>query len=249
MTKEKLNNVIELVSSVYKDSMIQICDVNYKFQFMGSKIANLLKIKSSYAIDKNLIEIDCKINKLASQYKQLNSHVMLSKSPKVQYTTYANEDNQTLVIENIVLPIKDKDEVLGIFIESKIVRNIAKINFDIIKNLKNNSYKISYTPLENKINLDNRIEKLVIFLISMGFQDKEIYQLLDSISIKCSSYSVSKLISRKLYPKFNISNRNELIKKAAILGLNSQVPEELFKDHELLKMFLTLLSRTPNVLK
>ena len=41
---EEMITIIDTISKLHKDSMVQVCDIDYKFRFVGEKFADLLKV-------------------------------------------------------------------------------------------------------------------------------------------------------------------------------------------------------------
>lgn len=71
-------------------------------------------------------------------------------------------------------------------------------------------------------------EKMVVFLLIIGFSHKEIAEVLTNIYTEpVSSSSISVMISRQIYPKFDTSQISTLIHRAILSGFLYNVPRLL----------------------
>jgi hypothetical protein len=233
-----IENIINSLSTIYKNSMVQVCDIDYKFRFIGADFPKILGITDNEILGKNLSEIDCPIQHMSREYYTLNQPVMALEAPDAHYVTYFNRGNEILIVENKVRPIKLGNRSLGIFIESNPVNELSMTNFKIISSLSNHTGKIHDLSNTAQIRITNEIQELIIFLIVIGKSDKEIAEVLKLTGINLSCYGVSKFISRKIFPKFNVTLRNQLITKIYSLGLNNKLPDLLINDYKLLHSVL-----------
>ena len=79
----------------------------------------------------------------------------------------------------------------------------------------------------SKIILSKREEQIVYFL-SLGKSPKETARVLSKIENRTiSDATISSIINKQLYPKFDVANCGQLIEKATCLGLINFVPKSL----------------------
>ena len=90
----------------------------------------------------------------------------------------------------------------------------------------------------NKYNFSDDIkltkrEAEVLYLLSLGKSPKEIAVILSKIQNKpvCSS-TIGGVVNKKLYPKFDVYNLNQLIEKAQLMKLIPFMPDSLINNNE-----------------
>lgn len=78
-------------------------------------------------------------------------------------------------------------------------------------------------------------EREIITLKAMGKTNLEVSQILSSVHSKnVSAKTVSSIILQQIYPKLNVYNKFELIKKIHAIGLDRMIPKSLITNNQLI---------------
>lgn len=222
-----LEQIISNFDLLFNDSYHQICDSELRFRYVGNKFANLLELDKNNIIGYNLSNIKCPIQHLAKSYYELNYPVLVNNSI-VKYATVVYRNHNFLFFKNKVSPIIINGENKGIIIQTNCdVNNFMDLGINTFSLAAKNNITIhSYNTIEplTTMNLSD-VEEIVIFLIIIGKQDKEISRILYEVNIYISSQAISKIITRKIYSKLHVSSRSELINKVFQIGLASKIPK------------------------
>lgn len=232
-----LEDLVKIFNHIYVDSTVQICDTELRFKFIGNKMLSAFDLSRDDVINKKLIDIKSPVKHLASRYNELNIPVLEGKSLSATYTTYVKTSNTFLLAKNLVKPIIVNDKIVGILIDTSIIHNILTFNLKAIKDkLNKETATIVTSSLENKLITFSDVEELIIFLILIGKLDKEISEILQRVGVYLSRSGVSKLITRKLFPKLSVSTRNQLIAQVFYQGLISKLPKLLLENKSLFNL-------------
>ena len=175
----------------------------------------------------------------------LHDPLILLKEKEAHYITYSNYKNKLYIIENKVKPIIANGKVLGIFIDSNSTHELSKVDFNIISSLKNNKIINLKTQKNSSSDINIKfIEDIITFLLVIGFPDKEIANILCQVGKCISHHAISKIITRNLFSKFNVTSRVQLIKKLYSLGFHKSLPQCLIHNVDALQVISSVLSQS-----
>ena len=199
----------------------------------------------SQIIGKVLSEIPSPIQYLAAKYRAIHIK-LLEHNNSTEYINLIEQGENILVIRNKVHVIVKHNLPIGLFIKAEEIKpfNDFSLGYRALRssigNLKLEQNIIyPHNHLNNyKIKLSSR-EELILFLITIGKQEKEIANILSIIYNELiTREAISKLISRNLYTKLNVWNRSNLIEKSLELNILKQFPLLLIKKLHLVSKWL-----------
>lgn len=176
-------------------------------------------------VGKHLAEISEEYTLLGYEFRdKVSTKVIETKRPHICSYLLANRLSDDFSMhETLIFPIFDDAENLIAYCSkpsqlqhsmttSKVLSNISSSN--------NINYRIQQTLTER--------ERIIVFLLIIGLAHKEISSLLSTIYgevIKLSS--VSTMISRQIYSKFDTSTNSMLVQKAIAAGMLHNIPRRL----------------------
>ncbi len=231
-----LKSIVETFKITHTDSMVQICDTSFRFLFVGNKFAELLGLDPEVIVGKNLSEINCILQPLAANYKELNMPAM-SGIGVVNYYTYGIVNQQFRIAHNLVRPIKIENRTIGIIIETQLLVNPLDFGLKYLDTICDKELRIQSVSPNNLPNVLNVEEELMVFLILLGKSDKQIAEILSYLHISLSSSGVTKLIRRRVYPKLQVETRDQLVNKLFYQGM-IKLPTLLLQQPQLLRNIL-----------
>ncbi|RTL01445.1 MAG: hypothetical protein EKK57_04800 [Proteobacteria bacterium] len=231
-----LEQIIEVFSHTYNDSAVQICDNQLYFRFVGNKALEIMELMTNDVVGKKLVDINCPIQHLANKLYKLNVEVLNGKLSKAVYTICFKQKQNLIIAKNEAMPIMLNDKISGLFIKTNFIDSI--FNFDL--GILSNKFKNTSAAIINDSHSNNFIftgtEELITFLIVIGKIDKEIVEILKSIGIFFSRSGISKLITRKLFPKLGVKTRNQFITQIFYRGLMNKLPCLLIENNTLFNL-------------
>lgn len=236
-----LEQIVNNVEPILQNTYHQICDTQFRFCYVGEGFANLLGMSTENIIHKKLSEIDCLIQQHSPTYRKLNFPVINNKL-KAHYATIIYLGQDLCIFQNSVRPILSTTGVEGILIETTCTKNqLTNFGLDVLSVITK-QHVIIYDYIQETIKANlNELEELLLFLIAIGKTDKEITNILKFIRIYVSSHALSKIITRKLYPKLEVDSRSELINKIFREGLHNNLPRLLINHPKLLAPIAKLI--------
>lgn len=229
-----LEELVNVFNHFYIDSTVQICDTELRFKFVGNKILRVFGLVNCDVIGKKLIEVQSPVRHLAGIYNEFSIPVLAGDVLEARYTTYIRTSSTLLLAKNLVKPIIIDGKILGIIIDTTITSDMLSFNFKFIQDkLNKETATVISGNLENKMNEFSDVEELIVFLILIGKLDKEISIILQCVGVYLSRAGVSKLITRKLFPKLGVCTKNQFIAQVFYQGLIHELPK-LFLENKML---------------
>jgi len=222
-----LEQIVDVFSYTYNDSAVQICDDQLYFRFIGNRVLETMELTTDDVLDKKLVDINCSIQHLANEYYQLNAEVLNGNLPEAIYTTYFKHNQNLVIAKNKVTPIVLNNKISGLFLETNLIDSILNFDFSILSNQLKNTSAVIINDNHSNNSIFTESEELITFLIVIGKVDKEIAEILQSVGIFLSRAGISKLITRKLFPKLGVETRNQFITQIFYHGLIKKLPSLL----------------------
>lgn len=228
-----LEQITEAFSNTYNDSTVQICDNQLYFRFVGNRILEIMELMANDVLGKKLVDIDCPIQHLANKLYKLNIEVLNGKLSKAVYTICFKQKQNLIIAKNEAMPIMLNDKISGLLIKTNFIDSIFNFDLSIIANKFKNTSAVIVNDNHSSNFIFTSTEELITFLIVIGKIDKEIVDILESIGIVFSRAGISKLITRKLFPKFGVKTRNQFITQIFYHGLMNKLPCLLIENNSL----------------
>lgn len=225
---EKYNEAYSITSP---EKAYAILDFAAKFIYLSPGFTKLLALNKDDFIGKKWDEITV-INLEAGKYiAQLAASVVGNRtkiSCRFIYRSLTTNYNEYLEIHHSILLFKgaEKDAVL---VELQLVPMTfqAKKFGEILDRFVNPKERHDKKPaLKFKKPLLTQREQEVLFLLMLGYGYKKIALTLSKTSFKqIESSTISPIIRKQLFPKFNVCSVEELIKTALETNYFSRVPQ------------------------
>ncbi len=231
-----LEQVIEFIQFSKSDSLHQLCDANLQFRFVGERMANKFGYTAAEILYKNLSQLDTPVNHLCSQYRDMHLPLLEKTQTSLNYLTIIPEHNYS-VIQNHVLPLIFNNVFAGLYIKSKEINSLG--SYMLIKEfIGNHSDRkariIDLNKTPDHKNLSEK-EELILYLIIFGKFDKEIAEILSKIyGCEISRDAITKCVTRRLYPEFEVISRSELIMASYAKGIWNHIPKLLIQYNNFL---------------
>ncbi len=111
------------------------------------------------------------------------------------------------------------------------IQRITKAyQLSFLKEKINDNFSKDYSSGDVKL---TKRETEILYLLSLGKSPKEIASILSKIQNKpvCSA-TIGALVNKKLYPKFDVYNLNQLIEKAQLMKIIPFMPDSLINNNE-----------------
>lgn len=204
-----------------------IWDLNHQCLY-ASKIY-LEYIGTSDMKGKYLSDISEEYQLLSTEFREkVTTKVLDTKKPHLCFFLLANRSSDDFGMHQIqIFPLFDKTNQLIAYCSRsfQLLNEIATTQIiSSVSSTEINKTRIDHTTITER-------EKIVIFLLTIGLSHKEIAQLLSRIyEKKISISSVSNMISRQIYLKFDTNVNSILIQKAVFSGLFYNIPRRLVEN-------------------
>lgn len=232
---------------VNSNSFDLICDTDRVIKFIGTRLLDVFNLKSEDVIGRSVRDIMFSLQPLAEKYRALNDDLVYGGVSERNYVTVVDLPDKTIVFRNIAQPIKLIDKVIGLHVSTQIVEPFSATGAAIAFNLINTSSSI-VSP-QNLVKLPEinhpdyeltQVQELVLYLITLGRSDKDIAILLGDLTNdqSVSGQTISKILTRGLYPMFEVTNRRELAEKALQENVIRNIPKMLLSKYNNFKVVI-----------
>ncbi len=177
--------------------------------------------------DQQLKDISKDLNSLSEEFRnKITSNVLKTKKPFGCYYLLKRPgaSNYGLHYANVFPLFSANGQLIAYCTRAYQMKNDLAVS-NLIKMVanKNSDYLMHYPP----DNLTER-ERIVLFLLIIGMSHKEIAQILSNIfSENVLANSVSNLISRQIYAKFDTKVNSVLLIRAILNGFLYNIPSKL----------------------
>ena len=233
---EYLASYIKFIRQTHDDVAMAIFDADLRIKYFSPKSLDLLNLRR-IPVDMKLRDLD--FPHLTTDEIKYISETVLSTKTRGKYIVAYIEDGQILMREHYASPIiNDKNnDVVGMYVEVWPYEPCATMNtyFDLlhyklnkvkfVSNKKIIKPKIKLTPKEHE----------VLFLAVLGKSQKEIAEILSKVHNKpVKTNSVASIISKQIYPKFDVYNLPNLVELAIALNIVNNFPKNLLRSTGLL---------------
>lgn len=244
------SNILDMLITSYKivhnDSFDIICDTNRRIKFIGTKLLDLFKLNQQSVVGYKLDEIVSPVQKIAEKYQALNDEIFEGKALSREYLSVINFDNGITIIHNVAKPIFMEKMIIGLHIHTKVVEPFSAVGSSIAFNLmKRNDPShivdgvkvVQLIPNKEKNYHLSDIQELIIYLVVLGKSDKDIVSLINEINnTDYTQQYVSKILTRNLFSKFEVTNRRELVEVVLKLNVIKRMPSLLLNNYNTLNI-------------
>ncbi len=234
--QNNLNQIVNSVSLLEKDSYSIICCPEFKFKFIGEGFCNGLGVDKTDFLEKSLGQIDSPLSHLNSHYRHISEKVITDSNNKAkEYMTIIPSAQDMAVFHSKVSPIILEQEKIGLYVKTNKVNAIGILPLlKRLNTLTNNQAKLMIINKElDSVQLTER-EEFILFMIALGKYDKEIAYFLQLISgVELTRDAITKIVVRNLYQKFDAVTRSELIIRAHSEGFLECFPKLLTPENSL----------------
>lgn len=227
-TKELLESFSHAVSIIDNNSYSTVCCPEFKFSFAGKLLCEQLGYSEPELLGKVLREFDSPVQHLCDQYRKLHNDVLDHPQPiSKECLSIVPVSDDTLILHHKFSPIIVAGQKIGVYQKTTKINAIGAVS--LIKKfgeLGNRKAKlINISNRQSPPELNDR-EEFILFLITLGKYDKEIaYYLKLATGVELSRDAITKIVTRNLYPKFNVVTRSDLILAAYNTGFTENLPK------------------------
>ena len=230
---EYLSQYIKFFTQTHDNTMAVIFDSELIIKYISSKALSLVELTPT--------SIGMKVRDLNIPHAIYSDELLLISKTIIETRTSSKyilawiKDSKVFLREHYASPIinDQNNEVVGMFVDISIFEPCETMDgyFNILnKKLNTNFIKPCDNFDKQKIELTPR-EYEVLFLLVLGKSQKEIANILSTIYKKeLKPNSVASMISKQIYPKFEIFNLANLIEKAIHLNMIDSFPQSLMRS-------------------
>lgn len=233
--KSHLDHVINFLAQNESNSYHQVCDQNLRFRYAGDKVKNLLGQSPSKFMGRNLFEFDSPVQHLSAEFLQLHSGLLESKNTKVEYLIYVRTQTGVQLMHNQVNPIIVENKVHGLYIKSQEANpflNLALLKSGLKQEMNREIIKINHKLFQHELDIR---EEFILFMVMLGKLDKQIAGVLNNLyGTTLTAKAITQIVIRKLYPKFNVHSRSDLVTTAYLHGFMQTMPQLLIQNPQML---------------
>lgn len=229
---ETLNAFIEFNKQNFRYDAFIICDLNHECLYASDILVEYIGERD--ITGRKVADISEEYNIFSKEFREkVTIKVLESGKPYISFFLLKNKlSNDFGIHQAYTYPILDKNQNLIAYCTRSSQLGFNEAIFNMLKN-------ISFTQNnDNHINIDifTERERAIVFLLIVGLSHKEIAPILSEVygeSISVSS--VTTMINRQIYPKFDTNVSSVLIQKAICNGLFYNIPIKLI--HKMPKVF------------
>lgn len=226
----ELNTFIKYYERNFPNDTFCIWGINYKCLYTSKAYADIiLQHREADIINKTMNEINEDLGELAKEIRpKVTDRVIRTKSEVSCYlmNRIAGSEDYSLYHLTLSPLINEHGELFALFNRTTRI-NFSEAGGKLISIITNPIIKKYHS-----INLEQitRKERIIVFLLIIGKSHKEIATIASQIEERqITSNSISAIVSRQIYPKFNVTNQSSLIITAIKSGCLSNIPHELVK--------------------
>jgi len=233
--QQTLTTFIYVIKSLFQDKSVAIFDLELNVLYASKSyydFFNLEEIANKPVVE--IEKIDKNIAKLVSEFRlKLTNIVIANKKSYIGFFFLQIAKNKGCeIFKATVFPIinSENNQVVGVYIEVHPVFNNREAftkMLELITEQKNIGTHINGQDMA-RVRLLTPREKIVIFMIMLGRNHKEIAEILSKVYGKpVLVNSVSAMVSKQIYPKLNVYGTSQLINFGIKLGFFYNLPAEL----------------------
>lgn len=228
MTQNSFENIISIIAQCFQHRAISIWNLEHKCVFATDLYKKFLQMED--VVGKEMGEFNAYLQKHQGEFRdKITYRVVKNKVPVLAYYICPNIGADNYGLHSIVITplLSENEEVIGVISDAQIIENTV-IFQHLFRSILPQGYNIiisSKTIYPHKI---TRREHIILFLLLIGKSHKEIAAILSDIYEKeILPNSISSMISKQIYTKFDTHSNSDLILQAYQMGILYNIPHEL----------------------
>jgi hypothetical protein len=209
-------------------------------RYISSRAMSFLNLTKS-PIGRRVRDIEVPHAVYVEELKYITATIINTRTSS-KYVLAWVKDSKVFLREHYASPIINdaNDEVVGMYVEIRMFEPCETMNayFSILNNKLHKKLPVPTADTINKtkIKLTSR-EYEVLFLVVLGKSQKEIADILSKVHEKdVKANSIASIISKQIYPKFEVHNLPNLVEEAIRLNMIDSFPQGLMKSLGLLNV-------------
>lgn len=226
-----LESIIVVISKYFQHRAVSIWDLYGKCIFATDIYKKYLNIEN--VIGKTMGDFNDYLYSHQDEFRsKITNKVITNKTPIMAYYISPNKDSLNYGIYSIVMSplFSVNNDIIGLISDVQLIENSFVIS-NLLQDLFSNTYSKKIAAEFMGSAKITRREHLILFLLLIGKGHKEISEILSNIYHKSIlPNSISSIISKQIYHKFNVYNHAELMIVAFRMGIFYNVPHELVES-------------------
>jgi len=233
MKPEQIQQIIkDYHHEIISDIPVAIIDMDYKIFEINQPALSIFNLKLENVLGKNLIELSdqrwqSKLRSILDECVSYNQDKLVLSLRFTRPSKY-----RLLLFKYTPVISKDSENIVSIKISVSIPS--FKINAYVIYKIISNAFTQTELKAElpnNNVITPQEVEPAVLFLLNNDLDYNEIASLLTMVYCKkYTKHLIAKLVSRKLYEKFDVTNLMALKQKYRKSKLSRVIPKFILQE-------------------